>query len=132
MMQTVAELVRIKKQDWNGYCRARDADGLSTFLNDEFTLLEADGTVSGKAEAVDYVRSNEWPLASRNFVYTVMQVQFASEDIANVFGRGTFDSAECRMGYTSSNILRRKEDGWHPIFSQTSPAACIDPEESDQ
>lgn len=130
--ETVAELVRIKEQAWNGFYRARDADGLSAFLDDGFILLEADGSVSGKAEAVDYVRNNDWPLASRNFVYTVTRVQFAGEDIANVFGRGTFDADECRMGYTSSNILRRKADGWHPIFSHTSPAACIDLEERDQ
>lgn len=123
----IAELTRIKQVDWNGYYRNRDADGLAAFLSDEFIVLDADGSLSDKVEAIDYVRNNDWPLATRNFEYEVTQVQFVDDDTANVFGRGTYDSDECRMGYTSSNILRRGEDGWHPVFSHTSPSACIEP-----
>ena len=122
----IAELTRIKQQDWNGYFRNRDAEGLAEFLDDEFIVLEGNGTFTDKADSVDYVSNNDWPLATRNFEYSVTKIQLIASDVANVFGRGTYDGDSCRMGYTSSNILRREGGSWHPVFSHTSPAACED------
>lgn len=124
-----ALLTRMKEQDWNGFYRRRDADGLNVFLHPDFVLLNSDGSTEGRADAVAYVRENEWPGAANRFQYKVTRVQLLSPDTANVFGAGTFDGSDakgkCRMRYTSSNIFKRDGGTWRPIFSHTSDAACI-------
>jgi ketosteroid isomerase-like protein len=124
----IETLTEAKEVAWNGFYRRRDAEGLADFLADGFILLNPDGTKESKADAVAYVRDNEWPGASSNFEYKVTAIEFYGPDTANVFGQGLFDSSEegeqCRMRYTSSNIFVRQGDGWHPIFSHTSPAYC--------
>lgn len=120
----ISELTRVKEVDWNGYYRRRDVAGLDAFLADGFIHFTSDGSIESKQDALDYVRENEWPGAANNFAYKVTDIQFYGADYANVFGVGSFDGAECRMDYVSSNVLKRGEDGWHPMFSHSSPAFC--------
>jgi ketosteroid isomerase-like protein len=120
----IAALRQAKIHAWPGYYRRKDADGLAAFLADGFVALSHDGTRETKADAVAWVRANDWPNASNNFRYDIASIDFYAEDVANVYGSGSFDGEECRMRYTSANMFMRDGGRWKPIFSHTSRAAC--------
>jgi len=124
----IAALTEAKLMDWPRYYRENDADGLDAFLADGFVAFDSDGTVETKAQAVDWVRNNKWQNADNRFRYDIAEISFHSDDVANVYGVGSFDgtgpSGRCRMRYTSSNIFVRQSGRWRPAFSHTSDAVC--------
>ena len=123
-----AALRQAKIEDWPGYYRRNDHKGLARFLADGFIHIEGDGTTETKAQAVEWVRTNQWTNAQNDFRYDIGEIVFYATDVANVYGVGSFNgrgSAEpCRMRYSSSNIFVRRSGRWHPIFSQTTKPAC--------
>ena len=125
----VAALRQAKLNEWPGFYRANDADGLAAFLADGFVALSDDGSSETKAEVVAWVRANKWAGGSSSFRYDIRDIVFYGSDTANVFGVGSFDGkaadgAACRMRYTSANIFVRENGRWKPKFSHTSKAAC--------
>jgi ketosteroid isomerase-like protein len=125
----IAALREAKLNAWPGYYRANDPDGLAAFLADGFVALSDDGSSETKAEVVAWVRANKWAGGSNGFRYDIKDIAFYSENIANVYGVGSFDGkaadgSACRMRYTSANIFVREGGRWKPKFSHTSKAAC--------
>jgi hypothetical protein len=119
-----AALTKAKLQDWPGYYKANDADGLADFLADGFIALSDDGSSETKDEVVAWVRTNKWGGADNGFSYQISDIAFYGPDVANVYGVGSYNTKECRMRYTSANIFVRDGTRWRPKFSHTSAATC--------
>ncbi len=119
-----AALTKAKLQDWPGFYKANDADGLADFLADGFVALSDDGGTETKEQAVAWVRSNKWGGADNGFSYAISDIAFYGPDVANVYGVGSYNGDKCRMRYTSANIFVRDGARWRPKFSHTSTAAC--------
>lgn len=117
-------LADLKLKTWPKLYRDNDAAGLDAFLDPAFVAMSADGAVETKAQAVAWLRSNEWENATRNFRYDITAIDFIEAGVANVYGVGSYDGSTCRMRYTSANIFVQKVNGWHPRFSHTSKAEC--------
>lgn len=125
-----AELRRMKLELWPGFYRRQDADGLAAFLSDDFVAQQPDGVLERKADAVAWVRANPWTNAQRDFRYRIDAVAFYSDDLANIYGVGSFADADCaggRRAYSSANLFRREAGGWRALFSHTSATACAAP-----
>jgi len=125
----VAALREAKLTAWPSFYRSNDADGLAGILADGFVALSDDGSSETKTEIVAWVRSNKWAGAANGFRYEIKDIAFYSDDIANVYGVGSYDGkaadgGACRMRYTSANIFVREQGRWKPKFSHTSKAAC--------
>jgi len=123
----IAALTEAKLNAWPAYYRNSDGDGLSAFLADGFVHIDGDGRMETKAEAVAWVRANRWDNANNGFRYEIRDIAFYSDDIANVYGTGSYNGAgadRCRMIYMSANIFVRQQGRWRPMFSQTSNPAC--------
>lgn len=126
----IAALTDAKLRMWPGYYRNNDAVGLEAFLADNFVQFSESGNVETKAAAVAWVRTNRWTNAQRDFRYDIRSIVFLSDDVANVYGVGSFDRAggpACRMTYTSANIFVRQGGRWRPAFSHVSDPACAAP-----
>jgi len=125
-----ATLSRIKLEDWPGYYKNQDADGLAAFLHPDFVFITDDGSRSTYQDEVDWVRENPWGgSANDDFVYHIEDIQFTSHDTAIIYGEGTStrttnDGQPCAHSYWSSNTLRRVEGRWRPTFSHVSGVKC--------
>jgi hypothetical protein len=122
-----ADLIALKTQVWPDIYASNDADRLDAFLSDDFVLI-AGGSVSSKAEEVDWMRNNEWD-APEDFVYEVEDIVYITHDAAIIYGRGlstreTENGTPCRHSYISSNTVRRTEEGWKPVSSHVSDVNC--------
>jgi ketosteroid isomerase-like protein len=120
----IETLRQIKLEQWPGYYREQDWQGLQDFLTEDFVLVAPDGSAENREQTVEWVRDNPWGNADANFEYTIRRIDFYSDDVANIHGTGRFDGEDCRMAYESANILVRKNGEWKAAFSQTSAPRC--------
>lgn len=122
-----AALRTLKTDTWPAIYASNDADALDAFLAEDFVLI-AGGSITPKAEEVDWMRKNTWE-APEDFVYEVSDVVFITPDAAIVYGRGlstreTENGTPCRHSYWSSNTIRREGNDWRPVSSHVSDVSC--------
>lgn len=124
----IAALTEAKLVLWPKYYRENDADGLAGFLADGFVNFGDDGSRETKSEAVAWVRANKWGEAEKGFKYTISEIVFYDDDVANVYGIGRYDGngpdGPCRLAYTSANMFVRQDGRWKAAFSHTSASRC--------
>ena len=125
----VSVLTEKKVIVWPKLYAERDADGLDEFLADGFSVLEPDGTVRTKAEEVAWLRDTPPDDATSDFLFTIVEIKFAADDIAIVYGHGdstreTEDGKPCHHNYWSSNTFIRQDGAWKPVFSHVSGITC--------
>ena len=124
----IAALTEAKLNAWPRYYREQDADGLATFLADDFVALSDDGARERKDQVVAWLRTHPWAGSENGFRYEIKDIVFYGADTANVYGVGRFDgrneAGPCRMAYTSANIFVRQQGRWRAAFSHTSAARC--------
>ena len=126
----VATILTEKKVvDWPRLYAERDADGLDEFLADGFKVLEPDGTVRTKAEEIEWLRETPPDDETSDFIFTIEEILFSSDNIAIVYGHGdstrsTDDGRPCHHNYWSSNTFILQEGVWKPIFSHVSGISC--------
>ncbi len=122
-----AALQRAKLEEWPGYYRRQDAEGLAGFLLADFQEIGSSGAKSGRDEALAWVRGNSW--APSNFRYEIDAIRFVTADVALVIGRGGSDrkgadGKPCRHSYVSSNLFRKLDGRWRPALSHMSGEKC--------
>lgn len=125
----IAVLTEKKVFDWPRFYAERDADGLDEFLADGFKILEPNGAVRIKAEEIVWLRETPPSDAQSDFLFTIEEIVFPTENLAIVYGHGdstreTEDGRPCHHNYWSSNTFIRKDKTWKPVFSHVSGVTC--------
>ena len=125
----IAVLTEKKVTVWPRLYAARDADGLEEFLADGFKVLEPEGAVRTKAEEIAWLKSTPPNDAQSDFLFTIEDIIFATDDIAVVYGHGdstreTEDGRPCHHNYWSTNTFIRQDGTWKPVFSHISGVTC--------
>ena len=125
----IAVLTEKKVTDWRRIYAERDADGLEDFLADGFRVLEPGGSVRTKIDEVQWLRDTPPDDAPSDFLFTIEEIVFASDNIAIVYGHGdstrsTEDGRPCHHNYWSSNTFILEDGVWKPIFSHVSGITC--------
>lgn len=125
--QDVDTLRKLKLEEWPRIYREADAEALEAFLADEFVLI-ANG-FTPKAQEVAWL-STSGGGGPEDFVYTIEDILFVTNDVAIVYGRGTStrrndEGQPCAHSYLSSNTLRRDGDTWRPVLSHVSDVQCV-------
>ena len=123
----MAALTQAKKVTWRQLYDDQDADGLAEFLADDFILIASDD-FSPKNKEVSWLRNNKWA-GPEDFLYTIEDIVFITDDAALIYGRGTStrtneNGSPCKHSYISSNTLRRVGDKWRPVSSHVSDNKC--------
>ena len=118
-----AELRRIKTEEWPRLYREQDVAGLDRLLAAEFQMLDAEGTVSTKAEELNWVRDNR-PGYER-FRFEIDRLDVFENGTAIVSGRGIVDGRDAEGAattttYASSNVLIKRDGRWQAIASHVS------------
>jgi len=108
--------------------RNKDAEGLDSFLSDDFVIIGANGSVQTKLEILEDMRQNPWDMPE-DFLYTVTGIVFPTQGSAIVYGHGdssrtSTDGTVCQHNYTSSNVFRYTDQQWHPVSSHVSDSRC--------
>jgi hypothetical protein len=122
-------LTERKTMLWPRLYRELDHEGLDAFLDDRFVMIGPDGTITPKAEEIDWMRGAETSGQPEDFAFAVERIIFPTDDTAIVIGEGTStrttpDGAPCAHSYRSSNTFVRHAEGWRPIASHVSGVSC--------
>lgn len=122
------ELSKAKIVTWRKLYDNADADGLNKFLAEDFVLIGGESIFTTKAEEIEWLRNNKWT-GPDDFVYTIKDIVFLSNDAAIVYGIGTStrkteDGKPCNHSYISSNTFRRENGIWRPVTSHISDVRC--------
>ena len=125
----IAILTEKKVTVWPRLYAERDAAGLDEFLADGFKVLEPDGSIRTKVEEIDWLRETPPDQAQSDFLFTIEEIVFATDNIAIVYGHGdstreTEDGQPCHHNYWSSNTFIRQDSVWKPVFSHISGVTC--------
>ena len=120
----------LKLETWPSFYKNQDHEGLAEFLAEDFVFILNDGSRSTYLEEIEWVENNPWSgSANDDFVYTIEDIAFQSNDVAIIYGKGTStreteDGRPCAHSYWSSNVIRRQDGRWRPSFSHVSGAIC--------
>ena len=128
-LDDIAILTEKKVAVWPRLYAERDADGLAAFLADGFRVLEPGGTVRTKEDEVRWLRETPPDDQPSDFLFTIADIVFASDNIAIVYGHGdstreTKNGERCRHNYWSSNTFIKQDETWKPVFSHVSGISC--------
>src|SRR5688572_21458180 len=119
-----ARLRELKEVLWPRAYREQDPVLLAQILADEFESIDAGGSVSTKAEELDYVRKNKPSYDSFRFV--IRRLQIFENRTAVVSGSGYIETKArdgkkaSRMEYQSSNVFIERDGRWQAISSHVS------------
>ena len=119
-----ARLRELKEVLWPRAYREQDPVLLAQILADEFESIDAGGSVSTKAEELDYVRKNKPSYDSFRFV--IRRLQIFENRTAVVSGTGFIETKArdgkkaSRMEYQSSNVFIERDGRWQAISSHVS------------
>jgi hypothetical protein len=117
-----AALRKAKLEEWPGYYRRQDVEGLRAFLHGDFRVVSNDGTTSTREKEVAWLRDNPW--MPSDFTYAIASIACPDADTAVVIGEGrstrSKDGARVAHRYTSSNVFLRDGGRWRPVLSHIS------------
>lgn len=121
-------LQEAKVETWRSLYRNNDADGLDSFLSDDFVIIGLNGSVQTKLEILNEMRKKPWDMPD-DFLYTVTGIVFPTRGSAIVYGHGDSsrtdaDGSVCHHNYTSSNVFRYTDQQWRPVSSHVSDSRC--------
>ncbi|MEO0465701.1 MAG: nuclear transport factor 2 family protein [Pseudomonadota bacterium] len=122
------QVIHTTTVEWLGYYMENDAGGLDAFLDDEFVLIGADGSVSTKADEVAFLREDGW-VAPVDYQYHVDDVILITPAVAFVYGHATSTRAgangqPCQHVSSASNVLKSNGETWRPISTHVSGVSC--------
>ncbi len=111
-------LRHMKEVEWPKAYREQDTVLLDRLLNDDFEMIEADGTVSNKAAELAWIKKNEWKVDS--FRYDIERIHVWPNRTAIISGTGHMISDRSETIYTSSNVFIKTDSIWQAISSHVS------------
>ena len=117
-------LRELKEVLWPKAYREQDPALLAQILADEFESIDAEGSVSTKAEELDYVSKNKPSYDSFRFV--IRRLQIFENRTAVVSGTGYIETKAkdgkkaSKTEYQSSNVFLERDGRWQAISSHVS------------
>ncbi|MBK9175056.1 MAG: nuclear transport factor 2 family protein [Flavobacteriales bacterium] len=111
-------LRHLKEVEWPMAYREQDTVLLDRILHDDFQMIDAEGNTFTKADELDWIKKNEWEVAS--FRYEIKRLDTWPNGTAIVSGMGHMLSDSTVSTYWSSNVFIKTDGTWRAVSSHVS------------